>query len=150
MSTFSIDCVIADSRARHYRERDHHGFEHDTAIWISQPIGPYPTGSLLSDVLAALEARLLDVELNQFHDRSFHTFSMDAYIAPGAFWADAVIFKTLSGSSTMNAWLARGGSLPTCFVSPQILMLSGPAPCSLPTSPRRWQSPTGPAAPTTQ
>lgn len=108
MATFTLDCYIVGARNRHHRTHDHHGFEVDSNVVISQPIGPYPSGTTLATVLAAIDARLADLELRQFYDRSTGSFTLDCFIAH-YFSANAIVQRTSTSTFVLDAVLTRGG-----------------------------------------
>ncbi len=108
MSTFTIDAYIAGARNRHHRTHDHTGFEVDSNVVISQPIGPYPSGTTLATVLAALDARLADLEASQFSTRLRSSFTMDCFIAH-YFSVNAIVKRTQTSTFVLDAVLTRGG-----------------------------------------
>lgn len=108
MPTFTLDAYIAGARNRHHRTHDHTGFEVDSNVVISQPIGPYPSGTTLATVLAALDARLADLELRQFSDRSTGSFTLDCFIAH-YFSVNAIVKRVRTSSFVLDAVLTRGG-----------------------------------------
>lgn len=116
-STFAADAVISDrhffadawiigSRLRHDRQLDHFGTILDTSVVINGPIGQYPSGTQVHTVLLDMWGRLAAVENGTLRTRMF---SADAYIQPN-FKANAVLFKTISATFTMDARFGRAGS----------------------------------------
>jgi hypothetical protein len=52
---FYADALITDNGLiRHWRERDHSGYLDDTSVVLDAPLGPYPVGTTLHDVLLDL------------------------------------------------------------------------------------------------
>lgn len=52
--TFAANAVITDGLQKHYRDRDHIGFESDENIELDTQIGPWPAGTDLHTVLDEL------------------------------------------------------------------------------------------------
>lgn len=103
---FSIKAVIVGTSLRHFRDRDHSGTQDDTTVVLATGIGQYAAGTVLHDVLASLEARILAIGSTNSH---IGGFKVDAFVRP-YFTLNAAIYKAQSGSLTIDAWFARGGS----------------------------------------
>jgi len=103
---FSIKAVIVGTSLRHFRDRDHSGTQDDTTVVLATGIGQYAAGTVLHDVLASLEARILAIGSTNSH---IGGFKVDAFIHP-YFYLNAVIYKAQSGTFSADAWFAYGGS----------------------------------------
>lgn len=58
-SSMTARAIIVGRRRRHFRDRDHQGALRDTQVALLEAIGRYPAGSLLSDVIADMNARII-------------------------------------------------------------------------------------------
>ena len=101
------DAVIVLTRSGHSRHWDHNGTQPDTVVVIDGPIGRFPTGTNVHDVLADMISRLTELESGS---RSVWMFPAAAFIQPW-FSATAVISRSdMAHSLTADAWKASGGS----------------------------------------
>jgi hypothetical protein len=120
--TFSADAIVGTATAqrwRHHRLRDHFGFESDENVALSAPLGPFPAGTPIHDVVDDLISRLTALESGNHY---VFSFTGNGYIlAPGtvvetspgtwrgAFFMSAALKKNMTGSFTANAVITRGG-----------------------------------------
>jgi hypothetical protein len=106
---FTLNAWLIGSRWQHDRSLDHSGTQLDTVVVLDGPIGKYPDGANLHNVLEDMLARITALEDGNHVVPS--PFSLDAFILPH-FWLDAVIFRADTGPTTflLDAWFAFGDS----------------------------------------
>ena len=106
-STAAFDAWIIGSISRHDRLTAHSGFEADIDITLSGPIGRYPTGTTVRDVLIDLVDR---VAAMSNVPPTIGTFSAAAFVQP-VIRARAVISAMVAAGATANAVIGYGGSV---------------------------------------
>lgn len=100
----------------HERNSLHRGDLPATLVELADAIAPYPAGTSVEDVLRALwdEVTFWETNNRQFGGLSadailfktqHKTFTMDAYYKWRDFVADAVLQRTMVGSTAMDAWV---------------------------------------------
>ena len=96
---------------QHHRTYDHRDTEDCTTVQLTEAVGRYPAGAVLCDVLADMALRISGVEASWL--AGFHTFALNAWLAPYAGGATANAYASLNawlrkiqtGSATLDAWL---------------------------------------------
>jgi hypothetical protein len=113
-STKTLDSWVIGGRHRHHRTRDHFGADSDLYITIEQPIGPWGSGTPVKYVLEDLYARMATLTSATRNNR---VASLNAFVlAPsttsggrGVKPLNAIVFKNVSNSITLNCMVTKGG-----------------------------------------